>query len=629
MHAKFLQEKLEGEFNKIEDDLKRSNAVLQFYVDSIARFEFPDPTKLVMEITDGTGDGGLDGYIFDSSSGPLCLLQCKWYTNNVKLGRNEALDLLNFYRINLVKGSTTNLREEVKAFVKRYGQFSKFQTKLIYITNGTFDPSAKQEYEDFARESGVEFELVNGNTLGEKYRSILAEKEPYSNEITLSIVGNKHLQLQARYPCDEGFEDIDVVQCAIHGIDLKRAFDQFEETVFARNLRLGIGGKINEGIQESAKSNERSAFFVLHNGVSIVCEDFRAITVDNANSPELLKVPSEDQSSVLASIKEGITEFIVLKDFQIVNGAQTTITFEDVPETFLRELALPCKISKTSDANIASRIAVCNNTQNKITPWDLVANSDELTLLQNYASRLTPPVFVQRRRGEKWSQVRFTSSPKPNKSRSLVAKDVYQSYLSFCGHPGPAYSRPGTVLAPNLEVYKQVKDTGDLDKILIAGLMAKYENSIEAGQNDPEFVPYWKQWVVALAGHLYSEKITPNEQEAFKRAIISDAGPQNWLKMRGYYESLLKEFIGFFEEDAESQKIFKDNEEVWSSAKFPFNPRSIWTYINPKIRDASFETMREKQSNEPILLAYYNVNFAILAAFVDQYMNKSPLTRFW
>jgi len=622
------------DFARIADDLQRSKSVLDFYINSVGKFQLPDPTQVTYEITDGPNDGGLDGYMVDPHSKVVILYQCKWYRGGGKLSLKDSLDLHRFYKTYLQPGETGGLSSEVKAFIGRFhSHYSDYDLSLVYLTTATLDEVAIKEYNTL----GLSFKFVTADGLAEEYTEVLAEQERVSNEAIFSLAGEDYLRYSSKFPPTESTPEVtvDVLQCAVRGIDLKRAYETFEESIFSRNLRLGLGGRINRELGDTAKSDRRSAFYVLHNGISVVCSDFRIIRIggeprSDIETASLDRVPEEDRPYLDASSKEGIQAFVYVRDFQIVNGAQTTITLAGLPEQPLKEVILPCKISKTPEIGIASQIAVCNNTQNKITSWDLVANSPELTLLQNYASRLDPPVFVQRRRGESWSQVRFASGPRPQSERSLVASKIYQAFLSFNGHPGPAYSRPGSVVEPNSPAYQQIREMRDIDAVLVAGLLEKYEEAVKPSRGDPDFATFWTQWAIGLVGHYFKYRLKKEDQWALKHKLLSAKGTDAWKKLRKYQIGLLGNFLKCFTDTSEPQKIFKNGEEEWESAKFTeVKPKDIWPYVRNEIRENSFETMRDRQKNFAIDLAYYDVNFAILAVFANHHMDTSPPPKLW
>jgi len=214
---------------------------------------------------------------------------------------------------------------------------------------------------------------------------------------------------------------------------------------------------------------------------------------------------------------------------------------------------------------------------------------------------------------------------KPKPERSLVANKVYQAFLSFNGHPGPAYSRPGSVIAPNTPAHEQVAESRDLDAILVAGLIERYEDAVKPSKGDPYFADFWKQWAIAMAGHYFKYLLRKEDQWALKQSFLSAKGPDHWRKLRKYFLGLMKDFLGCFPADTEAQKVFKNGDDEWKNAEFKtVKPKDIWPYIRQEVRENSFDTMRARQRQHAIGLEYYDVDFAILAHFMNLFVESSP-----
>jgi hypothetical protein len=628
--AGYLSDVLARKLSSVPDDTERSKCALDEYIENVARYWFPSPRDVEAEVTDGPNDGGLDAYLVDKQSKTIVLFQCKWYASALKLSLKDSLDLHRFYTVYLKPGQSTGLSAEVRAFIVRFGTYyAGFRVRLIYLTTARLEPVAVQEYEKL----NLSFELVDADRYGVQFEAVLSEQSEHHNEIVFSLVGDHYLEFLARFPeaMGGGSLDVPVIQCAIRGIDLKRAFRAAGEEAFSRNLRMELRGKINAELEETANSEKRFGFYVLHNGISLTCSDFRILALGTPPLGEgvpsdMRFVPEADAPFVQSMRAHGATVFVALKDFQIVNGAQTTFTLADLDDAPLMDVTIPCKISKTTDALLQSQIAACNNTQNAITPWDLAANSPELTLLQNYASRIESPIFVQRKRGEKWANVRFAGGTPPTPMRTLVAKSVYQDFLAFCGRPGAAYTRPGSAVAPGTPAYAQIQQARDIDSILLAGLVANYEDSIEQDPADPEFLAYWRLWAVALVGHIFRHHLSGSDQDRFKSSLLGENGPKHWGVLRAYLVDLMKGFLSSFPPGTDTQYVFKNGDEEWGSATFPsVPPRAIWPYVQTDVKEATFDGMRDKDDLAKGGIEYYEVNFAILAGYMDWVMKTKTL----
>jgi hypothetical protein len=127
------------------------------------------------------------------------------------------------------------------------------------------------------------------------------------------------------------------------------------EDAFNENIRvfLKLKNRINQGIYDTAISEDRYKFWYLNNGINIVCEE--CVYLPNSRSPKAK-----------------------LFNLQIVNGGQTTHAlfeaYQHNPEA-LNDVLLLVKICETKrDSGISEKISETTNSQNPIRTRDLHAN---------------------------------------------------------------------------------------------------------------------------------------------------------------------------------------------------------------------------------------------------------------
>lgn len=126
------------------------------------------------------------------------------------------------------------------------------------------------------------------------------------------------------------------------------------EDAFNDNVRIyQKQNRINQGILDTALSDDNYEFWYLNNGINLVCEE--CIYQPNSRSPR-----------------------VILKDFQVVNGGQTThALFEAYQKNAakLDNVLLLVRICETKRNNpIADRISETTNSQTPVTTRDLHAN---------------------------------------------------------------------------------------------------------------------------------------------------------------------------------------------------------------------------------------------------------------
>lgn len=189
--------------------------------------------------------------------------------------------------------------------------------------------------------------------------------------------------------------------------------------LFGQNLReaLTTGSKTFTGMYKTL-DNEPKNFWFYNNGITIITE-----------SVDLKK-------------DEKGKDILKLKNFSIINGAQTTSAFGNYLKIAnadgdrkrkenLRSAYVTCRVVETKDnKSLKDNITIYNNTQNPISSRDMVSNNEEQIQLQRrYLDGQAPYVFIQIRRGES----------KPNRiflqkhqviSNAELAQYVFAGFLS-------------------------------------------------------------------------------------------------------------------------------------------------------------------------------------------------------
>ena len=130
------------------------------------------------------------------------------------------------------------------------------------------------------------------------------------------------------------------------GRELKRLYVEHGEALFDRNIRLFLGtrkGGVNDGMRDTLHSpKHRKNFWAYNNGITIVCDSF---------------VLDESESKLM------------LKNFSIVNGCQTTTSLGNASATAVKDANLIVRVIQAVDPVIDDVIRF-NNSQTPIRIWE-------------------------------------------------------------------------------------------------------------------------------------------------------------------------------------------------------------------------------------------------------------------
>ena len=186
--------------------------------------------------------------------------------------------------------------------------------------------------------------------------------------------------------------------------------------LFSLNPRGPIANaKVNKNIAETLGTSEgRKAFHLLNNGLCATCEDF---SVENGR--------------------------LTAKNFQIVNGCQTTVTLDSRTDTELEQTLIDLKLA-VSDVALAERIASASNSQTALRAKDYASFERQQRQLQFDFENLQPPWYYEIKQGF-WrfvlndpEKARFKTG---NRKRHIEVQPLAQVALAFTGFPSAALDR--------------------------------------------------------------------------------------------------------------------------------------------------------------------------------------------
>ncbi len=220
----------------------------------------------------------------------------------------------------------------------------------------------------------------------------------------------------------------------IPGEALASIYERFGSRLLEQNVRsfLQFNGKINKGIRTTI-IKEPEMFLAFNNGIAATADE---IELEN----------SEDGNGKIIS---------VVKDFQIVNGGQTTASIyhtqkkdkADISNIFV-QVKLSVVKNKEKFSEIVSRISEYANTQNKVSVSDLSSNRPYHIELEKLSRNVFTPItdsqpiqtkwFYERARGQYKNAILkdgFTPSRKKafdlkNPKHQLFTKEELAKYLN-------------------------------------------------------------------------------------------------------------------------------------------------------------------------------------------------------
>ena len=319
-----------------------------------------DIEEAEFHVCDKQNDKGIDGIFVDDDTHEIFIFQSKYSHNqNNTQGDKDIKNIIGAStwlqtKDNIEKIEESNACEELKSLVKRINLINKiesnYKTYCTFCTNKAFDRSANE----FIDLPDTKLDGWDINRLFEEY-IYTGHDEPVKENAFFSYDVNKSISGKINNKHDYYFIPVKVKEIVeLSGIQ--------DKTLFSRNVRYGLGNtRVNREIASTIRNRDEHKNVILyHNGITIIAED---ITLNNNK--------------------------INFKNYSIVNGCQSTVTFYQNRKHLSEELKVFVKLIKSSSSDkFGEDITYYTNNQNAISLRDLRSNDKTQQNLQEEFNKL-------------------------------------------------------------------------------------------------------------------------------------------------------------------------------------------------------------------------------------------------
>lgn len=367
-------------------------------------------------IVDMANDLGNDAIFTNQKNREIIVFQFK-YSNGQRLNTNEIKKNKKFVDW-ILKISTDPMSpnpklkkiidEEISQILTPENiALNNYTVSFYYIDNG-FEGLIKTDIKAlytnyFDREINFQTKFYNYDELEELYDDVKIPK----NEITLKFVPGEYFIKKVNYH-DTIETPVETIVTSIMANSLKPIIEEKKELILALNVRYYKGeNDINSKIKTEYSKGKQSNFWILNNGINAVCEDFE---IDNGS--------------------------LKIKNFQIVNGGQTTKTLTRIVNDLPDDVQILMRLTKIKDkaqtSKISMDIAVASNSQNAISARDL--HSGDRIQNKIFSNLDAAGIFYDKKDGE-WATLPKTRYRNPFGNNPMHLKiyntELGVAYLSF------------------------------------------------------------------------------------------------------------------------------------------------------------------------------------------------------
>lgn len=357
-------------YNAHGDDkgrLGRFHLAIRILLDS---YQLED-MEIAEQVLDDHADLGIDYFaVFTGVNNDVYVIQVK---DHKELGKAEQVaavrKLIGEFRLLTEKSRIVAAWPERRK--ERFADFKvvrndEHRVRYILVLTGIAVPeSLELEITDLKKHESLD--VLNPDDLAHLEEE---NREPKKPEVTVRIQKSKKFELNERGGAK-------TLVALVNGLDYVEATENHGVGIFRLNPRLYLGDRpSNKGMLTTLRdSAERERFHLLNNGITVVCETFDY---------------TGDQLAV--------------RDFQVVNGCQTTESlwkFKLEDEENLIDVYVPLRVIETrGDESLAYRISETTNSQSAVLSSDLVANDPCQKDIKLKLGGAETPIFYEARRGE-------------------------------------------------------------------------------------------------------------------------------------------------------------------------------------------------------------------------------------
>lgn len=393
--------------------------------------DFSDEDVISHTAIDGPDDFGIDGYFIDHESRTIHLFQAKHIAAGTRL--DEAL-ITDFWEspkrlvdpTRVVKCRNEETRRLSSEFSKHLPK--NYALHLVFATTGELSPSSRAFCEAHKKVEDtiilgssrfpvtIELEAYDLKGLIELFEHHLAWVGVDHPDVVIELISGQFHEIRQKF---------NAIKATIYAREIVRIFEENGFRIFRLNPRGPLVNKVNKEMLDSLRSDVlRPIFHLLNNGLSVTCESYKL---------------------------EGSK--LIVSNFQIVNGCQTTVTLDRAKPLLVNEVLVDIKIIESSQ--MAPTIAKTTNTQAGLKAQDFISTDTRQNELQRQFDALPEPWFYEIRRGEWAKMTRQTDKQKYRRPdgttyRVMHMKDVAQAALAFKGMPGEAKDHTKTIFEHKL-----------------------------------------------------------------------------------------------------------------------------------------------------------------------------------
>lgn len=362
-----------------------------------------DEQSIAEAIIDGGGDNGIDAIVAEDQT--LILFQFKFPEKvkniNKSIDEKTVLKIFNGYNKLVNRRKPRSANEQFMYYRDMVKEKDIFSYKMIFVSFGNplsapAEDALKDQVEGIKNSSGneIKYEVYSQKNICDLYDRIQKK--------TRLDISMSYRKFDQSYNLDE---DVKSFVGFTSGKEIIEACKENMDIIFDENIRLYEGDNdINQGIYETASSDESKNFFFYHNGIVMICDNCKNSTGNQK---------------------------LLLEGASVVNGCQTINSLKRAYDNsnLHDDVYIQFRIIETSDFDLRAKITEYLNSQTKIKDSYFLANN---TFIRNLQIELKDKGYFLERLANEYSFKRGLEKVEEyEKKKILTLEKVIQVYAAF------------------------------------------------------------------------------------------------------------------------------------------------------------------------------------------------------
>ena len=392
-------------------------------------------------ITDGSHDGGIDGYFIDEISKSILFIQSKFRTTETNFTNKEISleELLKMDIDRILQGETTHengvpYNGKILGMIRelqKLPDIARYRYEVIILANLNSITDAKIRL----LTSGIPAKIYDyKKTFSELVFPIVSGSFYNYSDLCINVnLSNKSSGAHINYSVDTSQGNCDITVLFIPLSEIGKVMFEYKNSILKYNPRSYLTlkeGSINSEIKETVLKNDTNEFALFNNGITILSDE----TFFNQ------RIGQKDKAQ------------LSIKNPQIINGGQTAFTLSLLYEDSLtKDVSIAEKLEKkevlvkiitfsldktksTSDKiSLIEEISDATNKQNLVNNADRSSNNPLLIASQR-SLFLEFGLLLERKRGEFYDGLRYGYIDK----NQVIDRGIFMRIaFATLGHPVP------------------------------------------------------------------------------------------------------------------------------------------------------------------------------------------------